>query len=347
MSRAKLNRTMENARDWMGVARGLAAVLRNGEADATAWRSVLDLHCRTNGRSTERLTRILQTMQPAPAPIGPFHGMLGDFDAAHVGAIAEQIRRDGYYVFETRVPAEVCDSIYNAAKQIDARAGRDPSASDHMAKFDPECPIAYVYDIPEKEIWRIPGYQKIIADPVFVNVSQSYFNAKSVMKQANLWWSATVDGKPDDHGAQLFHFDFDPAPLWLKFFVYLTDVTPKSGPHVYVKGSHRHGQEKIRELLSRGYVRVSDQEIAKIFGSENVKELCGPKGTVLAVDTVGFHKGKAPVEGHRLLAQLEFAMPMFVQLHSAPLPFPLEADPALEATRKKYDWAFARFPVTV
>jgi hypothetical protein len=76
-----------------------------------------------------------------------------------------------------------------------------------------------------------------------------------------------------------------------------------------------------------------------------VVELAGPKGTVLAVDTMGFHKGKPPISGYRLLAQLEYASPLFVQSASSPLPMPRNALPELLATRNAYPWAFKRFPL--
>jgi hypothetical protein len=325
------------------ATRGMGQFLHHGEGNAECWRAFLDLHCRTNGRSTQMLRGIMRVLKPPPVRIRPFESMLGKFDAASVNAITERIRRDGYYLFEQRVPDDVCDDIAGAARAIEGRVGRNPEEPLRMAAFDPANPIANVYDIPEPTIWQIPGYQRLIADPIFLNVSQSYFCAASALKQVNLWWSAAVGGKPDTHAAQLFHFDFDAAPIWLKFFFYLTDVTPQTGPHVFVKGSHRLHQPKARELLSRGYVRIRDEDIAQVYGLDNILEFCGPKGTVLAVDTIGFHKGKMPTAGYRLLAQLEYATPLFVPSVSAPLPMPSNVDRSLLSTYKTYPWAFTRF----
>jgi len=344
---------MSSLRQMYGLGRlsvsaglGMARYLFVGEADHRAWRSFLGLHCNTNGLSTEILARAMRRLRPPRRPIEPFRSMFGDFDSAKIGAIADQIRRDGYHVFETRLPAALCDQIADAAKAIEARAGRNPDgeAVTVMAKFDPDHPIAYVYDVPEDKVCRIRGYQQIMADPIFVNVSQAYFGASPALKNVNLWWSAVIDGKPDSHAAQLFHFDFDAAPRWLKFFVYLSDVSSETGPHVYVRGSHRR-QAKTRDLLARGYVRIDDDEIASVFGRDNIVELSGLKGTVLAVDTMGFHKGKPPSSGYRLLAQLEYAIPLFVASKSSPQPIPPDAYPGLLEARKSYPWAFARFPI--
>lgn len=348
MQTSELRRTLSLAKAALGASRGVGQYLVRGEADATSWRACLDLHCKTNGRSTEILSNVMQRLRPAPAPIRPFESLLGSFQPEQVNAIADQIRRDGYYVFDTRMPAGICDEIEAAARVTPARVGRDPNGAPRMVAFDPANPVGRVYDIPETDSWQIPAYQRIIADPVFINVSQAYLNAASTLKNVNLWWSSAIAGEIDkdaDHAAQMFHFDYDPAPRWLKFFVYVTDVTDENGPHTFVRGSHRLRQEKMREILSRGYVRISDAEIAGVCGRDNVVELAGPKGTVLAVDTMGFHKGKPPISGYRLLAQLEYASPLFVQSASNPLPMPRNAVPELLATRNAYPWAFKRYPV--
>ena len=341
---------LQNARELAGlsrsVARGLWDYVRRGEADMDSWMAMMHLHCRTNGRSTAILRSIMKIMRPAPAPIPTFTSILGTFDSAKVQRIADQIRRDGFYAFEQRVPSTLCDEIVVAARAIKARVGRNPDDPKPMSTFDPANPVGSVYDIPEANIWRIQAYQRLIADPLFVNLSQAYFGAASALKQANLWWSAALDGAPDTNAAQLFHFDFDPAPIWLKIFIYLTDVTSENGPHVFVKGSHRLCQAKARELLLRGYERISDNDIAAAYGRDNIIEISGAKGTVLVVDTIGFHKGKAPATGYRLLAQLEYANSPYVASVSSPLPFPADAVGELLATRKAYPWAFARFPVT-
>ena len=55
--------------------------------------------------------------------------------------------------------------------------------------------------------------------------------------------------RPEPKDAQLFHADFHDFK-WLKLFVYLTDVTDRSGPHVMVRGSHDPSlaQRRIAEI---------------------------------------------------------------------------------------------------
>ena len=346
MMRRKLRRVLLLAASSAYAAWDIARYPLRRELGKKTWELLLELHCKTNGRSTAIVRRLVRRFLPPPAPIRPFDSMFGQFDSASIGAMAEQIRREGYYVFPGTIPASVCDEIADGVRSFEGWAWRDHNGMPHsVAKFDPDHLAARRYELPEPRIWQIPAYQRIIADPIFINLSQAYFKAASALKEAGLWWSPAIDNDmSDDDAAQRFHFDYDAAPIWLKFFIYLNDITAKTGPHVFVKGSHQLGSEKSRKLLLRGYVRVSDEEIAAVYGQENVIEMAGVKGTVFAVDTMGFHKGKVPVNGHRLLAQLEFATPLFVAASSRPLPMPLNADPMLVATRNAYPWAFARFP---
>lgn len=338
-----LKRAVATGIDTLRAGNGILRFLRHGEADTTAWRSMLNLHCRTNGLSTDVLTGVMRRLRPPVAPIKPFQSMLGRFDATAINAIAENIKRNGFHVFDSLMPESLCDEFAEASKTIEARTSRNPADRKPAARFDPTNPVGYVYDLPEAQVWRLPAAQRLIGDPIFINVAQAYCKTVPVVKDINVWWSVYMDGQADSHSAQQFHFDFDATPIWLKFFVYMTDVTDKTGPHVYVRGSHRMQQPQARELFSRGYVRISDADIARVYGAENVVELCGPKGTVIAVDTLGFHKGKALTSGCRLVAQLELSTPLFGKAVSDPITIPSALDPVLTETMKTYPWAFERY----
>lgn len=343
MTASALRNTASLGWNWLRTARGLVQYLRCGQADQKTWHALLNLHCKTNGRATDIMTGIMRRLSPPASPIQPFNSMLGRFDAARLENVSAQIRRDGYYIFEDRIPDALCDDFYKACLEIEGRTSRDQTIKAPYAKFDPANPVGFVYDLPEKEIWKVPSAQTLIADPIFINLCQSYFQAAPALKDLNVWWSAVREGKGDSNSAQEFHFDYDPAPIWLKIFVYMTDVTAETGPHVYARGSNRNQQPRMKEMLSRGYVRISDEEIAQTFGAENVMEITGRKGTVIAVDTLGYHKGKAPQAGHRLLAQFEFATPLFAKSVSDPVTIPAKLDAALEETMHTHPTAFRRY----
>lgn len=322
--------------------RGLYSYYSSGEASMDAWTSLLQLHCTTNGRASDRLARLLRIMRPPRSP-RPASGLLGTFAAGEIKNIAKVLARDGYYVFERRVPAEICDALENFARKTPAMVeGRGRSAEERVL-FDAETAISKTYRIALEDIVTSPTMQQVMADEVFLAVAEQYLRSHPILCGTDMWWSPKFGDAPGADAAQEFHFDYDGAPIWLKLFVYLTDVTPQNGPHVFVRGSHRANHPAADAILRRGYVRVPDREIAEAFGAENLIEICGLRGTVLLADTRGFHKGKMPIERHRLIAQLFYSCPQF-NVHGPRQLLPARIHPALAAAIKATPRVFERFP---
>jgi hypothetical protein len=230
-------------------------------------------------------------------------------------SIVASIARDGFYVFDQRIPAQLCNEIEALAARTPCRVEGRGRGPEHRVIFDPEAPISKTYRVSEEEIIRDHAMQRLMADPSMLAIAEMYLRSHPVLSMMNLWWSATYGDKPGGEAAQEYHFDFDPPPVWLLFFIYLTDVGPDNGPHVFARGSHVAGHSAAGPLLSRGYVRIPDADVAAAFGRDNVVELLGKRGTVLAVDTRGFHKGKMLTAGHRLMAQLTYSCPPYSGAH--------------------------------
>ena len=110
-----------------------------------------------------------------------------------------------------------------------------------------------------------------------------------------------------DQTALYLHFDMDRL-FFLKFFIYLTDVTPDTGPHVFVAGSHRRKPPPFRQDR-----RFDDDEVAAHYPAPAIRTVCGPRGTIFAADTRALHKGEPVVRGERLVLQAEFAISKFGQ----------------------------------
>jgi hypothetical protein len=256
-------------------------------------------------------------------------GVLGELSVDDQHRIASALERDGFHVFDRRLPDVICDEIERFAAVTPAYVeGRGRSADD-CGVFDPTAPISRTYRIPEADIVTNRGMQQLIGDPSFLAIAETYLRTHPIFARVDLWWSVPYGNGPGDEAAQFFHFDFDPPPIWLHFFVYLRDVGPENGPHVYVRGSHRPGLTAAGPLRARGYVRIPDEDIAAAFGRENIVELHGKRGTILTVDTRGFHKAKMLTVGERLIAQFIFACPPFSMAFETAQTLPSEIDPAL------------------
>jgi hypothetical protein len=303
---------------------GLGEYYLRGRMRPNVRHSLLRLHCRTNGKATALLTPLVRSVRP-PRPRGEVSGLLGTLPLTKQDEIVAAIERDGFYIFENRLPKSLCD-------EIDAHARRTPAqieGSNQLTQFDQDRPVSKTYRIPEGDIVRNRGMQQLMSDPSILAVAESYLKTLPILSGVNLWFSPAYGNAPGADAAQEFHFDFDPPPIWLLFFVYLTDVGPDNGPHIFVRGTHTPGKAGMKDLLARGYVRIPDEDILERFGAESIVELYGGRGTILAVDTRGIHKGKMPVIGHRLMAQLSFSTPPFSATHGETVPLPHDIDPVL------------------
>ena len=105
---------------------------------------------------------------------------------------------------------------------------------------------------------------------------------------------------------KVHQFHYDQASLkWLKVFVYLCDVNNENGPHIGVVGTHQP-QSKPSELLNRGYSRIPDGDITRIYGKERIKRFTGNTGTIICADTNAYHKGAKLESGYRAIVEINY-----------------------------------------
>jgi hypothetical protein len=100
--------------------------------------------------------------------------------------------------------------------------------------------------------------------------------------------------------AQKFHRDSEDWK-YLRFLIYLTDVDEGGGPHVYVKGSHK-GSLPFRMRF------YTVDEISRRYGHASFLKVFGGRGTAIAADTAGIHKGERPTANPRLLLTFTYAI---------------------------------------
>ncbi|HYF45850.1 MAG TPA: phytanoyl-CoA dioxygenase family protein [Acidimicrobiales bacterium] len=236
--------------------------------------------------------------RPAPSAADRVDGVLAEVPVA---ATVDRLQRDGVVVFDQRLDEATVGALRELASAHPARPPEGPSAR-VIAPFDLPAPR---YDLDEADLLTDPTVQRLVVDASLRRLAEAYLGGEVVNDLAAMWWSIARPGGPSASAAQMFHSDRDRL-AFLKFFVYLTDVGPQHGPHVYVAGSHRGLPRGLR-----GDRRYDDDEVSRAFGEEALRSLTGPAGTIFAADTGGLHKGLAPQQGHRLVFQLEFATNLF------------------------------------
>ena len=223
-------------------------------------------------------------------------------DAGEIDSAVSGLQRDGFYVFQHVADTSLTDKIRAYAQQAPCH----PRGIDGPPVTYPRsAPEVGRYDLFEDVSLGSPEVQEFVTDPAMAVIAQRYLGQPVLMDEVAFWWTTNKRAEDANLNAQMFHQDRDRLSF-LKFFIYLTDVTPDTGPHVYVRGSHRNIPWSLR---ADG--RITDEAVQQAGLGHEITELAGPAGTLLAVDTIGLHKGKTPMTGDRLALENEFATSLF------------------------------------
>jgi Phytanoyl-CoA dioxygenase (PhyH) len=337
-----INSALGFSREVSSVLRGALAYNLTGNTPPESYQNMVKLYCRTRGYSNDVLHALI-TIANRPCPLPEPIGILGDCSGAELGRIVTEIEQRGYYVFPQRLPAESCARLEDfATKALCRLRPRRPGLPESMPFNPKQLAIAEIYDVPPESLLQHLDVQEIASDPSVLGVAQAYLGTTPIFDNLSMWWSTTYGREANDDAAQRYHFDMDKVK-WLKFFVYVKDVTPTTGPHCFIAGSHRTGGQP-RELLNRGYARIADDEMAKYYSKSSFIEMIGPAGTIIAEDTRGFHKGKRPETDCRLVLELEFSDSLFGG-DAQPLPLKVARGSRLDITAKKHNRIYSRFKI--
>lgn len=304
----------------------------------TPWYSYLSLrklfytsNTQFNKRVSERIAKenSVYTIKPS--------GILGNLSDGEVKKISDEIQRNGYYVFPAFLGEETIEYLTQLSFRTKAKlipAPKEGEGSDYFKRGN-EKAIKYQYF--EEDLIQDHVIQKLICDPSILAVSQAFLKSKPVIDLISMWWSTAVSKQASSEVAQLYHWDMERIKF-LKFFFYLTDVDTDTGPHCYVKGSNNGFPATVRRDG-----RILDEEINKAYPAENLVEINGKRGSILAVDTSGFHKGKNLKRADRLLLQFEFANSLF-GINSEYFTVN-NSSPALREAAKSFPFVYQRYAV--
>lgn len=221
--------------------------------------------------------------------------------------ISNQLKKEGYFIFEKKIEEDLLLGLTNITKKLKCNYSKFDVNSPKVI-FNEKIHLEPSYNYDSVELINEKEVQNVIQFLMNLNIADTYFNSKSYLFDINMWWS-TVSEKSDTHSAQEFHFDCD-SIKWVKYFIYLTDVSLESGPHVYVEGSHKPFSKPI-SFLSRGYARIKDEEIENHFGKEKIHKIIGNKGTLVVGDTSCYHKGLVPKKSSRLIFEMTLSNSLF------------------------------------
>lgn len=251
------------------------------------------LHVRTNGRFDGIACAVIKPFRPKvdfpPSRLFPEENPV---------VTANAIRQNGYSIPNRRLPLEMIDAIkqfaFTTPVYVEDPARQIPISVDHIPRG--HCRLNWrLQDVTANSTIR-----NILFDSYFHHIAQEYLQCRPLLTSVSLWLNPACPGK---HAPNIFHYDND-GPGFVKFFIYLTDVTEREGPHVFIRGTHAHRKpEKFRQ--SRRY---EEADLVEFFGRENRLVFVGPAGTMIAEDTMGFHRGSEVLNSYRLVLQLEYGL---------------------------------------
>ena len=207
-----------------------------------------------------------------------------------------ELRTMGFTEFKHIIDGPLLNDIVKYANSLPMYDPYNKGIGEFYFKDIPD--DSYIVNFKRNDVVKNEAIVKIANDPGILRIVEKFLGATPTISTISMGWS--IAGKSKAQTTQMYHRDFDDFKF-CKLFIYLTDVGPNDGPHVYVKNSSANSRlTKIR--------RYEDGEIEKEFGAENVVTFSRPKGSIFLVDTYGFHKGQLPVENNRLLAQVRYSL---------------------------------------
>lgn len=215
---------------------------------------------------------------------------------AGIDALA-RLGRDGYAVLPDMLSPRQIDDIlaYLRDQPLVLRDGRKVTAAQAQAE-------ATIADADLDTVLGCPHMLELANSPVLIGLTGEYLGCMPTISTIGIRWS--FPGATASIQTQHFHRDPDDW-RFLKFFLYLSDVDLDSGPHIYVKGTHRHaGTIRAR--------RFGLAELERRYGRDAIVSVTGPRGTSFVADTYGIHAGPVPLRRSRLMLEVGYSiLPIF------------------------------------
>ena len=153
---------------------------------------------------------------------------------------------------------------------------------------------------------------RISRNATIVAIAKEYLGAEPILWLTRLRWSfastdnavnfhTSVKTKTSEYNFYNFHYDTHDFKS-LTVFVYLTDVSLDSGPHMIIPGTHKN-----KTLKSLAHIYLTDDVAQKLF-PDKIKAVLGTKGLVFIEDISGYHKAAVCNKENRLLLSIDYVL---------------------------------------
>ncbi len=238
-------------------------------------------------------------------------------DDPRADATATQLRDEGYALLGPALSAAQVADIVSYLSARPCFNAHVPSASDQIARrLGAGAEDHHYGSYALADVVAAPHLLELANHPTVLGTAARYLGCMPTLYSVNAWWSFAGHGKAPV--SQEFHRDLD-GFRFCTLFVFLTDVGPATGAHVFIRRSHRVDltaailrREAPRLLAEHGLTPTLDDLYGRTAGygrdplyealfRGHIDTITGPAGTGFIADTAGLHKGVPLTEGRRLM----------------------------------------------
>lgn len=219
-------------------------------------------------------------------------------DEVQASRDAASLENSGLIRLGTMLDATQCNELVD---HFSARTVHDPyraSAPKFLPLSEDRPAGAHIAHHEAQDILDAPHLIDLANNARILDAVGHHLGCKPTIGYMAAWWSYPTGLAPQH--AENFHRDVDDW-RFVKLFVYLTEVSSKSGPHKYVVGSS--SDPRFTKIG-----RYGDAEIEAAFAPDKIVEMTATAGEAFLEDTYGLHKGQPVEQGHRLLFQVMYTM---------------------------------------
>lgn len=264
------------------------------------------------------LARFIAVRERAGTPCLPNHETLQKAlsttliqGGEQIGSILEALSREGYYQGFS-LPDSMVEDFLRYAFSHPCYANRKGSGkpiylTPEVIQSCPAMPFKVASYIQDQE--NCPLIRQLAKDPLILAIAEAYLGNTPIYHRSELLWSFPHQHSSESCYTHFFHCDINDYRN-IKFFFYLTDVDEASGPHFYIKTSHKK-RSLIKQLRGASPSEFSDRKLARHYGEDAIKAVTGSAGLGFVGDPYTLHRGSDANSKARLMLQIEFTVSQY------------------------------------
>ena len=221
--------------------------------------------------------------------------------------VVSALREDGIFG-DLILPSTVTDEILQFALATRCFGNHDRrldlTPAEQAERQDVENPVTSGHYFERVE--DCPAIMALQSDQLLHGVARDYLGANAKVISTRLWWSFPAPRASSDQSSpeEMLHFDLDDWRM-LKFFFYITPVDAESGPHLYMRGTHKHHVLKHQFSITVGRPMT---EVLSTYGADRLMSIYGAAGSGFAEDPYGYHAGSLAQTTNRLMLEIGFGI---------------------------------------